>query len=77
MSATMEVVKTVRMQFPKLNEKIKQARISDGRTITQICALADMTTANWYRIEAGKQSIPLDTLRKVESVLGVNFGVDF
>jgi transcriptional regulator with XRE-family HTH domain len=73
----MEVVKTVRVQVPALNERIKQARLNDDRTITQICGLAGMTTANWYRIESGKQSIPLETLQKIESVLGVDFGVTF
>jgi transcriptional regulator with XRE-family HTH domain len=73
----MEVVKTVRVQVPALNDKIKQARLNDDRTITQICGLAGMTTANWYRIESGRQSIPLETLRKMEQVLGVDFGVEF
>ena len=74
---SMEVVKTVRLEVPFLNQKIKEARKNDDRPITQICALVGMTTANWYRIEAGKQSIPLETLRKIEQALGVDFGVKF
>ena len=77
MPATMEVVRTIRVQVPGLADKIKSARIKDSRSITRICAEADMTTSNWYRIESGKQSIPLETLRKIESVLGVDFGVSF
>lgn len=77
MVKSMEVVKTVKVNVPLLNEKIKEARKRDSRSITQICALVGMTAANWYRIESGKQSIPLETLQKIESVLGTSFGVNF
>jgi transcriptional regulator with XRE-family HTH domain len=76
MPAVMEVTKTVRVQVPSLKERIKEARSKDSRSITQLCAEAGMTTANWYRIESGKQSLPIETLRKIEEVLGVDFGVD-
>lgn len=36
-----------------------------------------MTRTNWYRIEAENQTLPVDTLRKIEQVLGVDFGVEF
>ena len=32
---------------------------------------------NWYRIEDEKQTLPLETLRSIEKVLGVDFGVKF
>ena len=64
-------------EVPGLGVKIKQARKADDRDLTTICAEVGMTTANWYKIESEKQSIPLDTLRKIESVLGVNFEVEF
>ncbi len=77
MPVTMEVVRTIKVQVPGLAEKIKAARLHDSRSITRICAEVGMTTSNWYRIESGKQSIPLETLQKIESVLGVDFGVTF
>ena len=76
MQATMKVTKLLEIEVPSLEQRIKESRLRDHRTITQICGLAGMTTANWYRIESGKQSIPIETLRKMESVLGVNFGVE-
>ena len=38
---------------------------------------AEMTSVNWYRIENEQQSIPIETLRKIEKFLGVDFCVDF
>ncbi|ABW32246.1 conserved hypothetical protein (plasmid) [Acaryochloris marina MBIC11017] len=36
-----------------------------------------MSATNWYRIESEKQLLPEETLRKIESVLGVDFGIKF
>jgi hypothetical protein len=37
-----------------------------------------MTTMNWYRIEAEEtKALPIETLRRIEDVLGMDFGVQF
>jgi len=73
----MRVVKTVSMDVPNLGAQIRAAREADRRPLVKICAEVGMTAANWYRIEAEKQMLPLDTLQKIEQVLGVDFGVSF
>ena len=69
------VTKELGIDVPGLGEKIRQARLSDRRSLKEICDLVGMSTMNWYRIEKEKQSLPLEQLRKIEAVLGVNFGV--
>lgn len=69
------VTKELGVDVPGLGEKIRQARLSDRRSLKEICDLVGMSTMNWYRIEKEKQSLPLEQLRKIEAVLGVNFGV--
>ena len=37
-----------------------------------------MTPMNWYKIEAEEtKGLPIETLRKIEELLGVDFGVKF
>ncbi len=61
---------------PDLPARIKAAREADPRPLAEICRLMGMTRSNWYRIEAGKNEyLPIETLRRIEQVLGVKFGV--
>ncbi|GET38883.1 helix-turn-helix domain-containing protein [Microseira wollei] len=74
----MKVERVQAVEVPGLGNKIKEAREADKRSLTQICGLVGMSTANWYRIEQEKnESVPEETLRKIEAVLGVEFGVNF
>jgi len=73
----MRVIKTISVDVPNLGQKIRQAREADSRSLVKICAEVGMTPTNWYRIEAEKQMLPLETLRKIEEVLGVSFGINF
>lgn len=74
----MKVQKVLKADVPQLGARIKEVREADERSLTQICAAIKMTTANWYKIEAEETKIlPLKTLRKIEKVLGVDFGVSF
>lgn len=76
MSTAMKVVRTIELEVTGLGDRIKKARLNDKRSLTQLAALAGMTTANWYRIESEKfSSLPLETLKKIESALGIDFGV--
>ena len=73
----MQVHRTLRKNVPGLGAKIKKAREGDQRPLTEICAQVGMTTANWYRIEGEEtKSLPIETLRRIEEVLGVKFGVE-
>jgi transcriptional regulator with XRE-family HTH domain len=77
MSVLMKVRKVIEREFPGLGAKIKQARESDSRSLIQLCGEIDMTPANWYKIEnEDTKVLPLETLRKIESVLKVNLGVN-
>jgi transcriptional regulator with XRE-family HTH domain len=76
-SSPMRVTKTIYIDAPGLGARIKAARESDPRPLTAICRAIDLSTNNWYRIEKEQQTLPEETLRKIEKVLDVDFGVDF
>ena len=69
----MKVTYIVEIEVVGLGDRIRAARA--GRSLVELCAAAGMSTQNWYRIEAERQSLPLDTLRQIESALGVDLGV--
>ncbi len=75
-SSLMKVTKTISIDVPGLGAKIKEVRETDSRSLKAICEAVGMSQMNWYRIEEEKQSLPLETLRKIEEVLGVDFGVN-
>lgn len=80
MAATqMKVKRTVEKEIPGLGKRIKQAREADKRSLEVICAEVGISRVYWYDIEAEKvrDSLPEDTLRRIEKVLGVNLGVNF
>lgn len=62
-------------EVPGLGEMIREARERDRRSLAKICREINMSTQNWYRIEREEQDLPIDTLRKIETVLGIEFGV--
>jgi transcriptional regulator with XRE-family HTH domain len=60
--------------IPGLEQKIKQARLATGTSMTVLCGAAKITSAYWYRIEAGQiNSLPVETLRRIEAALGYAF----
>ena len=64
------------IDVPELGQRIRDARHESGRTITQLAAEADISVANWYAIEQERiKVLPLPTLRRIEQVLGIEFGV--
>lgn len=77
MVQSVRVVRTVEVEVPELGKRIREARKGDARSVTQIAAAAGMSVQNWYRIEDEKQSLPEETLRLIEAVLGVDFGINF
>ena len=74
----MKVRKVIETKVPGLGDRIRQAREADSRSLAEICRQVPMTTMNWYRIEAEEtKALPIETLRRMEEVLGVDFGVSF
>ncbi len=69
------ITKEIGVEVPGLGERIREARLDDRRSLKAICDAVGMSSQNWYRIEKEKQSLPIETLRKIEEVLGVDFGV--
>ena len=65
------------IDVPGLGQRIRDARHESGRTITQLAAEADISVANWYAIEQERiKVLPITTLRRIEQVLGIDFGVN-
>ena len=78
MSLLMKVRKVIDIEAPGLGAKIKAAREADSRSLLSICKEIGLTPMYWYKIEAEEvKALPIETLRKIEEVLGVNFGVNF
>jgi len=74
----MKVRKVIEIEVPKLGDRIRQAREVDSRSLAEICRQMPMSTMNWYRIESEEtKALPVETLQRIEEVLGVDFGVKF
>jgi transcriptional regulator with XRE-family HTH domain len=72
----MKVRRTIDVEIPSLGKRIRQAREADRRSLAEICRQIPMTTMNWYKIEAEEtKALPIETLRRIEEVLGVNFSI--
>ena len=72
----MEVFKVIAVQVPGLGDRIKDAREKDKRSLAALCREAGMSRESWYNIESEKQKLPIETLRKIEQVLNVDFGIE-
>ena len=72
----MIVRKITDTKVPELGKKIKEARLSDQRSLAQICREIPMSPVNWYKIESEEtKALPIETLRRIEQVLGINLNV--
>ncbi|MBE8970865.1 helix-turn-helix transcriptional regulator [Nostocales cyanobacterium LEGE 12452] len=78
MSIDVQIERVIRVDAPSIGTRIKEARERDPRSVEELAKAADMSRANWYRIEREENDVlPEPTLRKIEEVLGVDFGVRF
>ncbi|WP_445634557.1 Helix-turn-helix transcriptional regulator [Nostoc sp. DSM 114161] len=78
MPVDVQIERVLRVDAPGIGAKIKNARERDPRSVDELAKAAGMTRANWYRIEREENDVlPEPTLRKIEEVLGVDFGVKF
>jgi transcriptional regulator with XRE-family HTH domain len=73
-----ERIISTRVEVPGLGAKIKTARQHQPRSVEALSKDCGMSRANWYLIEKEQTKVlPESTLRKIEEVLGVDFGVTF
>ena len=75
----MKVKRSIEKYAPGLGAKIREARKADKRSVETLCGLAEVSRVYWYDIENEKirDSLPEETLRRIEKVLGVDLGVNF
>lgn len=72
----MRVSKTIVRDYPGLGAAIKAAREQDGRSMEELAQAAGFGREYWWKIEAERvKELPLETLRKIEEVLGADFKV--
>lgn len=62
---------------PDLGDRIKKAREGHEKTMEALCNEAGLSRTYWYDIEkeSVRAGLPIETLRRIESALGVDFGV--
>jgi len=78
----MNIVKIRRyidVEIKGIGEKIRLARKADGRPVEVLASAAEISRSYWHDIEAERirDALPETTLRKIEHVLGIDFGVNF
>jgi|SanBayMetagenome_1026888.scaffolds.fasta_scaffold24360_1 transcriptional regulator with XRE-family HTH domain len=78
MYSLMEVVKEISVEVPDLPERLKAARVKDGRRVQLLATLSEISTGYWYKLENGEsQKVSKDIIDRIQQVLGVDFGVTF
>ncbi|MEL7503144.1 MAG: transcriptional regulator [Cyanobacteria bacterium J06554_6] len=69
----MKVRQTKEWDIPDLPERLKAAAAASGKSITQICNEADVSTAFWYQaIKGNKDSITYETLSGLCQAMSVS-----
>ena len=77
--AIVKVRRTQDLEVSGLGKKIEEARKADNRSLETLASAAGMSRVYWYDIEKERvrDALPEETLRRIEQVLGVSFGVNF
>lgn len=72
-------VREIVCDFPRLGQRIRQAREQDGRSLTEICRTSGISRSYWYQLEGEDLRSPAteEVIRKIEQALGVDLGVQF
>jgi DNA-binding XRE family transcriptional regulator len=67
------------VDVPGLGAKIRTARELDVRSLSRLAKEVGISRNYWYQLEAESVlgGVAEDTLREIEKVLGIDFGVDF
>lgn len=80
MLTKMRIRQVREVEIDGLGERIKQARlaIATAKSLEQICDEVGVSRTYWYDIEKEtlKGALSIENLRKIEQVLGVDFGVE-
>jgi len=65
-------------EISDFGEKLKAARVADGRSVQVLATLAGISTGYWYQLENEHRSwVSDEVVKAIESVLEVDFGVSF
>lgn len=65
-------------EISDFGEKLKAARVSDGRSVQVLATLAGISTGYWYQLENEQRIwVSDEVVKAIESVLDVDFGVSF
>lgn len=65
-------------EISDFGEKLKAARIADGRSVQILATLAGISTGYWYQLENEQRSwVSEAVVKAIESVLDTDFGVSF
>jgi transcriptional regulator with XRE-family HTH domain len=78
MAVKVRKIERKEIETPELPKQIAQAQKKSGKPISEICEAVGFSRTYWYQIVNGREeAIAEETLRKIEEVLGVDFGVHF
>lgn len=66
------------IEVPNFGERLRQARIDDGRSVQVLATFAGISVGYWYQLEKeDREWISEEVLRAIETVLSVSFGAQF
>lgn len=70
---------TQTINAPDLAEKVQQAQIASGLSVSEVCRRIGISRTYWYKLinDEISEGLAEPTLRKIEQVLGINLGVNF
>lgn len=67
-----------RRKAVRLSEKLREARMKDGRSVQILATTAGISVNYWYQLETDKREwVSEEIIRKIERTLGVDLGVNF
>lgn len=77
-AAAMRVTRRQEVEAPDLPQKIQQAREAKGLSIVKLRQLSGISRVSLTEYEKGTaKTISHETLKKLERVLGADFGINF
>ncbi len=66
------------IEVPNFGERLKKARIEDGRSVQVLATFAGISVGYWYQLEKeDREWISEEVLRSIESVLSSSFNAQF
>lgn len=70
---------TQTIKIADLGEKVQQAQAESGLSVSEVCRRIGISRTYWYKLinDNIPEGLAEPTFRKIEEVLGVDFGVHF